>query len=60
MQVVGGFVHGIAVRPPVVQLDGMQHLGHGGHYLVHSVSALRALNALSALYALNASLIASF
>ena len=50
VQVVGGFVHRIAVRAPVVQFNGVQHLGQRGHYAVRAVSAsLMALVALVAL-----------
>lgn len=38
VQVVGGFVHGVVVRAPVVQLDCVQHLGQRGHYAVGAVA----------------------
>ena len=37
VQVVGGFVHRIAVRAPVVQLHHYTHFGHCGHYVVDAI-----------------------
>ena len=52
VQVVGGFVHRIAVRAPVVQFNGVQHFRQRGHYAVRAVSAsLMALMDLMALVA---------
>jgi hypothetical protein len=50
VQVVGGFVHRITVRAPVVQFNDVQHFGHRGNYAVRAVSA--SLSALMALMAL--------
>jgi hypothetical protein len=52
VQVVGGLVHGVVVRAPVVQLDCVQHFGQRGHYAVGAV-------AFMALTSFHASLIAS-
>jgi len=37
VQVVGGFVHRIAVRAPVVQLYHDPHFRHRGHYVVDAI-----------------------
>lgn len=48
VQLVGGFVLGVAVRAPVVQLHHVQHFRHRGHYGIHAVMrlALRLLRRL--------------
>jgi len=37
MQVVGGFVHRVAVRAPMVQLYHDSHLGQSAYHVVHAV-----------------------
>jgi hypothetical protein len=46
VQLVGGFVLGVAVRAPVVQLHHVQHFRHRGHYGIHAVVVF--IDALSA------------
>ena len=61
VQVVGGLMHGVVVRAPVVQLDCVQHLGQRGHYAVGAVafSAYATFYATSFYASLNTSLITS-
>lgn len=60
VQVVGGLMHGVVVRAPVVQLDCVQHLGQRGHYAVGAVAFSAYATLITAFYAsLNTSLIAT-
>jgi len=58
VQVVGGLVHGVVVRAPVVQLYCVQHFGQRGHYAVGAV-AYASFHA-SLITAFHASLITAF
>jgi hypothetical protein len=53
VQVVGGLVHRVVVRAPVMQLDNVQHFRQRGHYAVGAVGAA----AMKPCASLNASLI---
>ena len=49
VQVVGGLVHGVVVRAPVVQLYCVQHFGQRGHHAVGAVACPAVLNAPASL-----------
>jgi len=59
VQVVGGFVHGVVVRAPVVQLYCVQHFGQRGHYAVGAVAFMAASLITSLITSFHASLITS-
>ena len=61
VQVVGGLVHGVVVRAPVVQLYCVQHFGQRGHYAVGAVAYASFITAFhtSLITAFHTSLITS-
>ena len=49
VQLVGGFVLGVAVRVPVVQLCRVQHFRHGAHYAIRAVFLSASLMVVASL-----------